>query len=234
MGGCFVLWHKKYYVLDGLSHSVIFVLLLGEWFKINTSFLPIVVSLFFFFLFHLKKQHVLIVSYGILSVSFLLLSLWPLKVRPMQYLFGDIFLIKNTDIFLLSVLCIVLILGLYRFYNTIILWTFDKRIAKVDGIKTHVHDFFFAIALSVLSFVGVQSVGSLLFPMILIAPTTIVKNYVSSVVGMIVVTSLINICLLSLGVFMAYMWDVSSGISISTLYFFCYIANFLYQQTLKS
>lgn len=234
VGGCFVLWHKKYYVLDGLSHSVIFVLLLGEWFKINNSFLPILVSLFFFLLFHLKKQHVLIVSYGILSLSFLLLSLWPLKVRPMQYLFGDIFLIKKTDIFLLSALCLLLILGIYRFYNTIILWTFDKRIAKVDGINTNVHDSFFAIALSILSFVGVQSVGSLLFPMILIAPTTIVKNYATSVMGMILITILINICFLSFGVFVAYMWDIPSGISISTLYFLCYIGNFFYQQTLKS
>jgi zinc transport system permease protein len=102
-----------------------------------------------------------------MSVGVLFLAMSPGKVDPMSYLFGNILLVTEVDLWLMGALALALSGMAFAFYRAIEASAFDPEFAKSRGLRT---DAIFmatlaAVALSVVlmqTFVGIVMVIAML------------------------------------------------------------------------
>jgi zinc transport system permease protein len=225
--GCFIVWHQKSYAVDALSHGVMLGSVVGDMYCLPAPCTSLLMTIGYSFLFQYHSQHILIMSYGALAIAMLILSVHPLSTPLVNYLFGDIFLINPQDIALVAGLCTVCLILFLKFYEKIILWTFDTDLAKVDGINVKMYQWIFYMILGLTCQIGMGCVGSLLLPMILVVPPTVSYRLSTSPKSMVMYSFFFTTTILSMGLWGAWYFDVPSGISISTTAFIYYLLSMI-------
>lgn len=146
-----------------------------------------------------------------MSIGILFLSMTPGYADPMTYLFGNILLVSNKELVLLTVLDAVLILIVLLFYPYIEASSFDEEFAKVRGIPVTLI-YFSILLVSALAIVLVQTyIGIIMVIAMLVLPAGALTSWVKSLSGMMVGAALTAFIASTSGVCIAWITDKPAG-----------------------
>lgn len=88
------------------------------------------------------------------------------------YLFGNILLLLDQDIWMSLLVALGVVLTISLFYRELFALTYESEFAKINGIHESTFHYVLAILVAVTIYLGIRSVGVLLISSLIIFPTT--------------------------------------------------------------
>jgi zinc transport system permease protein len=234
--GCFLMWQRMAFLSDTLSHGAVLGVAIGTLLNINLTlsnfiYITIFVVLLKFLLNRktLSKDSVLaILSYGGMSLGFVLLKANESDSSFEEILLGNILTVNTTELTFLLILTAVVILFLFKYRKQLVTLILDKDLAKTSGVRV---DFLENALLLLTAFsvaFAMQCVGAIVVPALLIIPSCSVRIISSSYKNMIIFSVLFAAIMMPLSVLLIKKFDTPFGPSVVLTY----IAGFLILQTL--
>lgn len=150
-----------------------------------------------------------------MAVGILLLDLTPgYNVDLMSYLFGSLLAVPGSDLWLMSGLVLLVLACVGWFYRDLQAFSFDREFAATRGIPvTLLHFLLLAmVALSVVMIIRV--VGLILVIALLTIPAHLAERLTTSLASMMLMASGLSALFCLSGLFLAYLFDLTSGASI--------------------
>jgi len=115
-----------------------------------------------------------LLSTGCLAVGVLAVYLaGGTNVDLMNYLFGSLWAVTKTDMWLSAGLCALALPGFCWFYHRIFSIAFDESFARATGLRTGWYQFFTAALASLTIVLGMRMLGTMLISSMLIFPALI-------------------------------------------------------------
>lgn len=133
-------------------------------------------------------------------------------------LVGNLWTVTKPEV-IISIIVLLLIIGfIIKFYDSLVLMTFDFKFAKFKGVKTSLLSYLLAILTAILITVSVKTIGSLLISSFVVFPviigTQLKKGFkLTLIIG--VIASLISVIV---GIISAHYLDIPAGSSIVVVY----------------
>lgn len=150
-----------------------------------------------------------------MAVGMIFISRTPgYKVDLMGYLFGNILMVSQAQLYLMAAVDGVIILTVMLFYKQFLALSFDEEFARLRGVPV---TFFYLLLLCMVALTVVlliQVVGLILVIALLMLPAAIAGQYMGSLVGMMLLASLLGILFTSTGLAISYDPDLPAGSTI--------------------
>ena len=166
-----------------------------------------------------------------MALGVILLDLTPgYNVDLMSYLFGSILAVPTSDLWLMLIMdgLVVLIVG--YFYHDLVALSYDVEFAQVRGVSVRVL-YFVLIGMIALSIVMmIQVVGLILIIALLTIPPYIAERYSVSLFQMMIYSVILNIFFTTVGLWLSYVFDLTSGASIIMVAAVVFIISFLLER----
>jgi zinc transport system permease protein len=132
----------------------------------------------------------------------------------MSYLFGNILMIRQSDVILLALLDIVLIGTMLLFYKDIFAVTFDKEFASLRGVKTERIYHLMLLLTSLTIVLAVQLVGIVMVIALLTLPAATAGLFAHRLWKMMLFASLLSFLYTGGGLAISYTVDKPAGATI--------------------
>jgi zinc transport system permease protein len=150
-----------------------------------------------------------------MAIGIILIDMTPgYNVDIMSYLFGSILTVPKTDLWFMAALLAVVFLTVLIFYKEFLAMSYDEEFAFVMGIPVRM--LYLAllclIALSVVMII--RLVGLILVIALLSIPPFIAEKFTNSLGKMMVLSSMLGILFTTLGLWLSYNFDFTSGATI--------------------
>lgn len=132
----------------------------------------------------------------------------------MSYLFGNILLVSDADLWMMLVLDLVLILIVFAFYRQFLALVFDEEFARLRGIPV---TFFYLTLLCLVALTTVlliQVVGLVLVIALLTIPAAIAGHYVNTLGRMMLAAVVLGVCFTTTGLAVSFQNDLPTGATI--------------------
>ncbi len=130
---------------------------------------------------------------------------------PMSYLFGNILLITQNDIFRIMALDVLVLIFVGIFYNKFLAICFDDEFASLRGLKTH-WLYLLLLCLTALTIVLlVRIVGIVMVIALLTLPAAIAGNFASNIRSIMLISTLLCSIFIVSGLGASYSLDLPSG-----------------------
>ena len=129
----------------------------------------------------------------------------------MSFLFGNILLVPERELWLMAGLDLVLVVTVALFYRQLLAISFDEELARLRGVPV---TFFYLLLLCLVAVTVVlliQVVGLILVIALLTLPAAIAGHYVHSLSTMMVIATLLGGLFTSLGLALSYSPDLPAG-----------------------
>jgi zinc transport system permease protein len=113
-----------------------------------------------------------------------------------NYLFGEIFLVREADVWFAWIIAIAIVFATIVLYHPLFALTYEEDFAKVKKVPVKILQYGLAIITALAIFVGIRVVGTLLISSLIIFPTVTAMQWNSSFKGTLissVIVSLSNI-----------------------------------------
>ena len=157
------------------------------------------------------------------------------QVDLMSYLFGSILAVPRSDLIIMAITMAITIVLIWYFYPSLIALSFDEEFARTRGVPVQKLYFLLVVMLAVVVVLLIRIVGLILVIALLSIGPFIAERFCSSIAGMMVLSSILNICFTVVGLAIAYRFNLTAGaciILVAGVAFF--IAFFLKPKRLKS
>ena len=175
------------------------------------------------------------ISVGALAVGYLLLSLFSTSANlsgdVCTTLFGStsILTLTQAEVWLCTVLSIVVVLIFFLFYNKIFAVTFDEDFARASGTKAEAYNLLIAVIIAVIIVLAMNLVGSLLISALIIFPAMSAMRLFRSFKGVTVCSAVLSVSCALLGILISILWSTPVGstivaVDIGAFLVFCLIA----------
>jgi len=185
----------------------------------------------------LKSKHRADTIIGVLwaigmAVGIIFIDLTPgYHVDLMSYLFGSILAVPAADLWLMLPLDGFILLVVLLFYKEFVALSYDEEFAFVVGIPVKTL-YLLLLGMTALSIVMIiQVVGLILVIALLTIPPYIAEKYTRSLSGMMVLSSILGVCFTLSGLWLSYVFDLTSGATIILVagvgFFFFQIVDFI-------
>jgi len=218
--GSYIVVKKISFLTGGIAHSVLAGMGMAYFYNASPIMGAMIAALFSSILIgwiSLRwKEHedVLIAAFWSagMAIGILFLSRTPgYNVDLMSYLFGNILLITNKDLWLMLLLDVVVLSVVLVFYKHFLISVFDEEFARLRGINT---EFIYILLLCLISITIVtliQLVGLILVIALLTLPAAIANQYVASLYKMFFLSAAICATISMSGVAISYEPDLPTG-----------------------
>ncbi|MEM2910300.1 MAG: metal ABC transporter permease [Nitrososphaerota archaeon] len=150
-----------------------------------------------------------------------------LRVILDGYLVGDILLLRDSDIAMLSILTIACMMIFTLFYNEMVYVCFDPEGAEAMGMNVSFYDFMIFFLIGLAGSVATKTVGSLIVYALVIAPAITAKELSRSIKGMLVLTAAVTLAAGYGGLALSIVFDMPSGGSIAIVASAIYVGTML-------
>ena len=175
------------------------------------------------------------ISVGALAIGYLLLSLFSTSANlsgdVCTTLFGStsILTLTQAEVWLCTVLSIVVVLIFFLFYNKIFAVTFDEDFARASGTKAEAYNLLIAVIIAVIIVLAMNLVGSLLISALIIFPAMSAMRLFRSFKGVTVCSAVLSVTCALLGILISILWSTPVGstivaVDIGAFLVFCLIA----------
>jgi len=167
---------------------------------------------------------------GGMALGVLLLDLTPgYNVDLMSYLFGSILAVPKSDLWQMLVMCLSVGLIVLFFYNDFLALSYDEEFARLRGVPVK-WLYFLLIGMIALSIVMIiRVVGLILVIALLTIPPYIAEKYVRSLRMMMLVSTLLCCMFTMTGLWLSYMFNLTSGSTIIMVAVGVFFVSFLVQ-----
>jgi zinc transport system permease protein len=149
-----------------------------------------------------------------MALGVLLTQLSDIDVDFDTYLFGDIFSVKTSTLWMIFSLAIIVIFIFTAFYHTIMAYLFDEEYAAVQGIHVKVLETVLFILLGLSTITILMMVGLVLTVGLYAAPPAIAKKLTRNFKKLVLLSVLLNLIFVIIGVGVAYALQIASGAAI--------------------
>lgn len=130
---------------------------------------------------------------------------------PMSYLFGNILLLSDRDMWLVVALDVVVIGFVMVFYNYFLAICFDEEFTRLRGVQTHLF-YLLLLCLTALTIVLlVRVVGIVMVIALLTLPAAIAGNFVRRIKHMMITSTILCGLFITSGLAASYTMDLPSG-----------------------
>ncbi len=232
--GCVVVWRRMAYFGDALAHSA----LLGTAITLMLDLNPLlgvvaIGGVMSYLLMRLQLNQDLssdailgILSHGALATGLVMLALMQSqgqRIDLMAYLFGDILSVSWSYLAWLSVVCVVVLLLIYRLWESILSIAVHEELARSEGVAVDRVRLVFMLMMALLVAVAMKIVGIILITALLIVPAASARRFARSPETMVMLAIVFGLLSVLSGMFASMQWDTPAGPSIvlaSVLLFF--------------
>jgi len=159
-----------------------------------------------------------------MAVGLLFIARTPGYLEPMSYLFGNILLISEADLWLVMVLDAVVLGMVYLFHNQFKAVCFDEEYSRLRGLRT---DFFYLLLLCLTALTVVllvRVVGIVMVIALLTLPAAVAGSFARSLSQMMGLATLCSMVFIGSGLALSYNCDLPSGPVIIVIAGLAYLA----------
>lgn len=233
--GIFLVLKKYSMIGDGLAHVSFATVAIALFLQASPLFISIpIVVLASFLIIKLNEKANLHGDAAIGLVSSLAIAIGVtisslsngFNVDLFSYLFGSILTISPSDVWLSSLLSIVVISAVLYFYNSLFAVTHDEEFARVIGINADSMNYILAALTSITVVLGIRVVGTMLISSLIIFPTVTALQVSRSFKSTIIVSSLVSISCILVGILSSYVFNLPSGATIVLMNGLCFVVAF--------
>ncbi|MDD3471190.1 MAG: metal ABC transporter permease [Syntrophaceae bacterium] len=129
----------------------------------------------------------------------------------MGYLFGNILMVTEQDLYLLVILDILILGAVMLFYNQFLAVCFDEEFASLRGLNIDIY-YLSLLAMTALTVVGlVTVVGIVMCIALLTLPAAIASLFSNSLWKIMLMSTLLSVLFTSSGLIMSYLPDIPPG-----------------------
>jgi zinc transport system permease protein len=150
-----------------------------------------------------------------MAVGMIFISRTPgYNVDLMSYLFGNILMVSQNQLYLMVAVDMVIIFTVMLFYKQLLAISFDEEFARLRGVPV---PFFYLLLLCMVALTVVlliQVVGLILIIALLVLPAAIAGQYMSSLAGMMLFAAFLGALFTSTGLIISYEPDLPAGSTI--------------------
>ncbi len=221
---------KRYsFIGDGLSHVAFGALAIATVLRINNDMIIVIpVTVLAAILILCTKSSLKIkgdsalamISVGTLAVGYLLLNIFPsssnINGDVCGTLFGSTSILTLTafDVWLCSIMSIIVITLFLLFYDKIFTVTFDESFAAASGIRVSVYNSAFSIICAVIVVLAMNLVGSLLTSALIVFPAVSAMRICKSFRGVIILSAILSVVCSLIGILASILFSLPVGSSI--------------------
>lgn len=165
-----------------------------------------------------------------MAVGIIFIDLTPgYKADLMSYLFGSILAVPGNDLVIMGILNVFIILMVLLFYKELLVISFDEDFATVENIPVGRMNLILLgmIALTVVMMMRV--VGLIMVISLLTLPAAISAQFVKQMKSMMVLSSLLGMVFTTLGLFLSYFFNLTSGATIILVAGAAYLLSLLWK-----
>jgi len=146
----------------------------------------------------------------------------------MSYLFGNILIIPRDELYVMFALDAVILSLVFLLFKRFQAITFDEEFARAIGIKVDLYFYILFIIIALTTVVLIKLVGIILVIALLTIPGAISLQYVKSLKGMMILSSVIGFIFNVIGLVISYYLNISSGATIIIIAVISYILSISY------
>lgn len=141
-----------------------------------------------------------------------------------SYLFGSIVTVKNSDLYIISILSGIIIVLLSIFFKELIYISFDEESAQVSGIKVKTLNTFFILLAAAMIAISIPIIGILLISALLVLPTVTALQYKKSFKTTLIIAEIVSLFSVMSGLIISFYLNLSPGgtIVLLMLTIFCF------------
>jgi zinc transport system permease protein len=155
------------------------------------------------------------------------------NVNLMSYLFGNILMVPQQDIWLMAFLDLVVLATVWLFYRQFLAVSFDEEFARLRGIPVTGFYLLLLCMVAVTVVLLIQVVGLILVITLLTLPAAIAAQYLNSLGRMMLVASILGVIFTTTGLMISYSADLPSGASIILVAGLAYLCSTIFNQILQ-
>ncbi len=218
--GCIGLWNGLAFFGDTLAHAS----LLGICFSILSDIpyafgaIAVCLSIAYFIGQKSSKQSdvsLAVISYSCLSISILIISIFPkANLDPNTLLFGDLLSANLSDIYLLILALFILWGSIAKYWSAILMTSFDADLAQVQGFPSKMVRLAVFLAYAITIGIIMKMLGALFAPALTIIPAAAARYRSKTPFEMITSATLISCFSSAIGIGASFYFDLPTGPSI--------------------
>lgn len=218
--GMFLVLRRYSLIADTLAHVSLAGIAIGFILQINpimTAIISTVLSSVVIERLRLSKKvygesALAIFLSGSLALAIVLISLaHGFNVGLLNYLFGSIVTVKQTDLYIIGGLGAVVMMVLWLFYKELVYITFDEESAQVSGIPTRLINTCLIILAALTVSLSIPIVGVLLISALMVIPVVTALQFRQSFQSTIIISELVSLFSVITGIFASFYLNLSTG-----------------------
>ena len=146
-----------------------------------------------------------------MAIGLVFISKTPGYTDPMSYLFGNILMIGNADIWWLAALDVVIVVTAVLWYHKYQAIFFDEQFARLRGIRVELHYIGLLCLIATAIVLLITIAGSVLLIALLILPAAIASGLSRRFWQMILWSVALCFLFSATGLTLSYQWDLPTG-----------------------
>lgn len=154
------------------------------------------------------------------------------------YLFGNILTVTETDLWMISSLSVLLIVGFCLFFKQILYTSFDREFAQTKGLPVGFIEHLMMLSIAITIVCSIRLIGIMLLLSLLTIPQMTSNLFFSRFKTIIIYSVLFGMLGCIGGLFLSYYMNVPSGATIIfiqvIIFFLCKIALFIRKKTINN
>lgn len=145
------------------------------------------------------------------SVGVLIISFVKVRVSLMHYLFGDVLIVSNSDLWTIYGICLLVIPVLVALQRPLLLTLFDPAVARSQGVRVDILNLVIVLSLVFSMIASLQAVGVILLLGLLLSPAAAMYLLCDSYPRMLWGGGILGVLGSCLGLLLSYWLNVPSG-----------------------
>lgn len=168
-----------------------------------------------------------------MAIGLLFIANTPGPVNLEDYLFGNILLISENDIYIILILDIVIILPAILLFNSILGVCFDSHFSELRGVRVKFIYFALLIMTALTIVLMVNVVGIIMVIAMLTLPAAVAGQFTKRLWSMMILSVLLSVAFTSTGLVLSYEIEMPSGPTIVVIAGLCYLGALIYKKVLR-
>ncbi len=238
--GMFLVLRRYSLIADTLSHVSLAGVAIGLLLKINPLITAIIAAVFSSVIIERLRMSkriygesaLSIFLSGSLALAIILISLaGGFGVDLFSYLFGSIVTVRQSDVYIIATLGLIVIGVIIAFYKELVYTTFDEEAAKVSGIPTKFINLLLIVLAALTVSLSIPIVGVLLIAALIVIPVVTALQFKLGFLQTILVAEIISIVSVIGGIITAFYLNISTGGTIVLFTVMVFAFAYLFQRT---
>ncbi len=166
-----------------------------------------------------------------MAIGIILLDLTPgYNVDLMSYLFGSILTVPQSDLWIMSVIAVMVAVLILLFYKHWLALSYDEEFARIRGVPVNMLYFTLIGMLAVTIVLVIQVVGLILVIALLTIPPYIMEKHSKSLVQMMTGSCVLGAIFTTTGLWLSYIFNLTSGATIILVSGVGFLLNLVYER----